>query len=89
MRWDIEGFSSWTASDGFGRGSYGVAGERGRATAHLAAAVGGLAPGTVGVIRWVRLDRYARQPSYIHGRVILRVHRDVDTGAITIERGDA
>jgi hypothetical protein len=65
MRWDIEGFYSWTASDGFGRGSYGVTGERGRATAHLAAAVGGLAPGAV------------------------RVHRDVDTGAITIERGDA
>ncbi|MEU6721894.1 hypothetical protein ABZ897_61560 [Nonomuraea sp. NPDC046802] len=73
---DTDGFYSWTARDGRGHGSCGVTDEPGRASMRLNDALDALAPGASGSVRLVRLDRHARQPSYIHGKVLLRIRRD-------------
>ncbi|TMR94588.1 hypothetical protein [Nonomuraea basaltis] len=53
----------------------------------LNAAVNTLSHGARGSVRLVRLDRYARQPSYIHGEVLVRIRRDKATGALLVEAG--
>lgn len=69
-------FFSWAACDGDGRGTCGVTADRQRAVALLGAALDVLGPGASGFVRLVRLDRYARQPSYIHGSTLLILNRD-------------
>ena len=81
----VDQFYVWTAVDGEGGGSTGVTGDPGRARAELAAALQRLAPGAVGTYQEVRLDRYARRPTYIHGRVLGRLQRSPD--AVTTEAG--
>ncbi|WP_157549054.1 hypothetical protein [Nonomuraea candida] len=75
VHFDTEGFSSWTASDDDGRGSCGITGELERASARLRQALQELAPGASGEVQFVRLDRYASDPSYIYGTTLLRLHR--------------
>ncbi|MFK4035347.1 hypothetical protein ACI2LC_06055 [Nonomuraea wenchangensis] len=70
---DSDGFYEWTASDAFGRGACGVTGKHERAVALLKQSLGSLAPGATGVVRVVRLDRLARQPSYVYGPTVLRL----------------
>ncbi|MGN9843685.1 hypothetical protein ACTMTI_36725 [Nonomuraea sp. H19] len=72
---DSDGFYEWTASDECGRGACGVTGEHERAVALLSQSLGSLAPGAMGVVRVVRLDRMARQPSYVYGPTVLRLRR--------------
>jgi hypothetical protein len=74
----VDQFYVWTAVDEEGGGSTGVTGDLGRAREELAAALQRLAPGAVGTYHVVRLDRYARRPTYIHGRVLARLRRSAD-----------
>ncbi|MEV4079796.1 hypothetical protein AB0J43_05845 [Nonomuraea fuscirosea] len=76
MHWDIEGFYSWTASDDDGRGSCGITGELKRAASLLRQALESLAPGASGAVQFIRLDRYASDPSYIYGMTLLRLRRE-------------
>ncbi|UBU13482.1 hypothetical protein [Nonomuraea gerenzanensis] len=76
MHFDTEGFYSWTASDDDGRGSCGITGELERASVRLRQALESLAPGATGAVQFVRLDRYASDPSYIYGVTLLRLHRE-------------
>ncbi|MFC4016083.1 hypothetical protein ACFOY2_53355 [Nonomuraea purpurea] len=48
-------------------------------------ALDALAPGVNGSVRLVRLNRHARRPSYVHGKVLLRIRRDLTTGVIVPE----
>lgn len=75
MHFDTEGFYSWTASDD-GRGSCGITGELERAASLLRHALESLTPGASGAVQFVRLDRYASDPSYIYGMTMLRLRRE-------------
>ncbi|MFG1703337.1 hypothetical protein ACFLIM_09090 [Nonomuraea sp. M3C6] len=74
----LDPFYSWTAGDNLGCGAGGVTDEPGRAWARLNEALDALAPGASGFVESVRLDRIARQPSYVHGAVLLRRRRRGD-----------
>ncbi|MET8863612.1 hypothetical protein ABZW11_11700 [Nonomuraea sp. NPDC004580] len=76
MRFDIEGFSSWTACDDDGRGASGITGELERAATLLREALESLAPGATGGVQHVRLDHYASDPAYIYGVTLLRLRRE-------------
>lgn len=81
MSRDTECFYSWTACDGRGRGACGVTGDRDQATALMNGALDGLAAEATGSVQVVRLDRYARDPSYIYGSVVVRARRIPAVGA--------
>ncbi|MGW0482639.1 hypothetical protein [Nonomuraea sp. NPDC003214] len=70
-----DGFYAWTASDESGRGACGITGKPERAAALLSRTLGLLAPGAMGTVRLVRLDRLAQHPSYIYGPTVLRLRR--------------
>ncbi|MEV4391086.1 hypothetical protein [Nonomuraea sp. NPDC049607] len=74
MHQDIDGFYSWAACDQYGRGSCGITGEAAQAAALLRRALESLAPGATGSVQLVHLDRYASNPSYIYGAIVLRLH---------------
>ncbi|MEV0381784.1 hypothetical protein [Nonomuraea sp. NPDC050643] len=76
MHLDTDGFYSWTASDDDGRGSCGITGELDQAAALLRRALESLAPGATGAVQFVRLDRYASDPSYVYGTTLLRLRRE-------------
>lgn len=61
------------------RGAGGVTDRSGRAVELLFAALRDLSPGATGVIRVVRLDRHARNPSYLPGQIVFRVDTDKAT----------
>ncbi|MEV0346085.1 hypothetical protein AB0H88_09970 [Nonomuraea sp. NPDC050680] len=88
MHFDTDAFFSWMATDYSGRGACGVSGESERAAALLTEALGLLAPGATGTVRLVRLDRHARQPSYIYGRTLLRLRRIKASPPTVIATGD-
>ncbi|MFI9555813.1 hypothetical protein [Nonomuraea endophytica] len=79
---DSDGFYAWTASDESGRGACGITGEPGRAAALLSRTLGLLAPGAMGTVRLVRLDRLARHPTYIYGPTVLCVRRTAQAPTI-------
>ncbi|MFI7615439.1 hypothetical protein ACIBP6_29840 [Nonomuraea terrae] len=81
---------AWSARDHSGEGSCGVTDEPGLAEKRLHAALDALRPGAVGVVELVRLDWDARQPSYVHGAVVLRSRRKArgpGISAVVIGRG--
>jgi hypothetical protein len=73
--YDTDCFYSWAATDDSGRGTCGVTGQAGRAVRLLRQALDSLSPGAVGTVQVVRLDRFARHPSYIHTGTLLRLRR--------------
>lgn len=80
MNLDTDGFYSWGVRDRMGyRGAGGVTDRSGRAVELLFAALRDLSPGATGVIRVVRLDRHARNPSYLPGQIVFRVDTDKAT----------
>ncbi|MEV1239330.1 hypothetical protein [Nonomuraea sp. NPDC049750] len=81
---DEDGFFVWAATDGHGRGSGGVTGTGLKAASQLYDAISALEGDAVGSMNVVHLDRYARQPSYIYGPVVLRIRRDKATGEISL-----
>jgi hypothetical protein len=85
---DQDGFFVWGATDGRGRGSGGVAGTGLKAASQLYAAISALGGDAVGSMHVVQLDRYARQPSYIYGPVVLRIRRERATGELSLSIGD-
>jgi hypothetical protein len=76
VRFDSDGFYSWTAADDEGRGSCGITGELERAATLLREALESLAPGATGAVQHVRLDRYASDPAYIYGATLLRLRSE-------------
>ncbi len=84
MYGDSDGFYAWTATDESGRGACGITGEPGRAAVLLSRSLGSLAPGATGTVRLVRLDRLARQPSYIYGPTVLRLQRTREAAVIVV-----
>ncbi|MEV4173962.1 hypothetical protein [Nonomuraea sp. NPDC049709] len=66
---------AWTATDKSGCGSCGITTEPGAARRRAWAALAALSPGASGVIEEVVLDQDARQPAYVHGRVVARLNR--------------
>jgi hypothetical protein len=81
---NTDGFYSWRARDGEGRGAGGVTGKPERAAELLVDALRNLSPGASGSVRIVHLDRSARNPSYSHGKIVLRADRDEATGDIVL-----
>jgi hypothetical protein len=88
VHFDTDAFFSWVATDCSGRGACGITAESERAAALLTEALGLLAPGATGTVRLVRLDRHARQPSYIYGRTLLRLRRIKASPPTVIATGD-
>lgn len=66
----------------------GITAEPTRAAALLTTALGSLAPGAIGTVRLVRLDRHARQPSDIYGRTLPRLRRIKANSPTVIVTGD-
>jgi hypothetical protein len=81
-------FFSWTACDDRGSGAGGVTALPGRATELLSDALVGLGPGASGFVRLVRLHPFSWPSQYVHGKVLLRVVRDQDTGETLIVGGE-
>ncbi|MEV0615282.1 hypothetical protein AB0I81_18310 [Nonomuraea sp. NPDC050404] len=77
----------WKATESRHRGAGGVAFSGNLAAARLVGALSRLAPGAGGFVERVALDKSARVPSYVHGPVLLTVHRDERTGALLFRRG--
>ncbi|MFK4042445.1 hypothetical protein ACI2LC_42155 [Nonomuraea wenchangensis] len=78
-----DGFYLWDIHAGQGDGPCGVTDQPHLATARLVSALTEAAAGDAeGLIRQVRLDRLAGEPSYIKGQVLIRLRRDPHTGEI-------
>lgn len=79
-----EGFLVWSIGNGEDRGLAGVADDCEAIRKHLAAALREMPEGRLeGYVRYVRLDRNARHPSYIYDGCLATISRD-DAGALTI-----
>ncbi|MCK2219562.1 hypothetical protein MF672_038080 [Actinomadura sp. ATCC 31491] len=84
---DIDGFYLWDVHGSRSEGPCGVTSRRDIATAHLLTALIATTTGTgdvEGLVRRVWLDRLAKEPRYIRGRVVIRVRRDRRTGEIVL-----
>ncbi|GGO71134.1 hypothetical protein [Nonomuraea cavernae] len=76
---NLDGFFEWKAVGGAGDGACGVTDDPARAAQHLKAALKRLGTGASGQVGVVHLDRFARNPAYVYGRVLVRVgHEAVD-----------
>lgn len=78
---------SWAVDDDR-RGSCGATRDLGRATGQVFTAMATFSEMAAGSIRVARLDHKSRVPSYVYGRVLVRVWRDEDTGVIVVESDD-
>ncbi|MGW0807436.1 hypothetical protein [Nonomuraea sp. NPDC002799] len=78
---------SWQANESRDRGAGGVARSGNLAAADLLKALAGFSPGASGSVVRVALDRQAREPSYLHGPVLLRVRRCATNGVIVAGGG--